>query len=504
MCCEFTVLPLISSNIRESEPNSWEDMMKDELDRKKYPRMPWHDVHCALMGPPCRDVARHFVQRWNHAKRNKAPNEQAIPLLMPQHHMVIPHYLGRNLETVVEDVGVADDLGIKRQDSFSSRLSSQDIPLLLPQETGQNGDLSLNGMDTTSDSLDHQMKIMRTVPFPFRKAKIEPFLSDTPMKAFVEDFESVDGVIHKGIKSIDKEWWETQERGSLVVASDETGQVGPCVSCRCQVIRSVSQWSAGTSQTEQSIHNAYCTLIEKAEHFIYIEGGVDDAGAASVRAIMHWQYRTICRDQKSILQNLYKVLGPKAHDYISFFGLRAHGKLFDNGPIATSQVYVHSKIMIIDDCMALIGSANINDRSLLGSRDSEIGVLIEDKEVITSRMGGKPWKAGKFTLSLRLSLWAEHLGLRPGEIPLIYDPVADTTYKDIWMATAKVSEKYASKIKFLEDPFSFSHASLFYLFIFATILLIRVLRLVVKIMPQALISHPDLGCNASNYSWSEL
>ncbi|KAL7218071.1 hypothetical protein ACSBR2_011359 [Camellia fascicularis] len=37
------------------------------------------------------------------------------------------------------------------------------------------------------------------------------------------------------------------------------------------------------------------------------------------------------------------------------------------------QTYVHSKIMIIDDCISisLIGSANINDRSLLGSRDSE-------------------------------------------------------------------------------------------------------------------------------------
>lgn len=42
--------------------------MKDEVDRQKYPRMPWHDVHCALWGPPCRDIARHFVQRWNYAK----------------------------------------------------------------------------------------------------------------------------------------------------------------------------------------------------------------------------------------------------------------------------------------------------------------------------------------------------------------------------------------------------------------------------------------------------
>lgn len=40
-----------------------------------------------------------------------------------------------------------------------------------------------------------------------------------------------------------------------------------------QIIRSVSQWSTGTSQTEGSIHSAYCSLIESAEHFIYIEVG---------------------------------------------------------------------------------------------------------------------------------------------------------------------------------------------------------------------------------------
>lgn len=103
------------------------------------------------------------------------------------------------------------------------------------------------------------------------------------------------------------------------------------------------------------------------------------------------------------------------------------------------QVYVHSKIMIIDDCITLIGSANINDRSLLGSRDSEIGVVIEDKELIDSYMDGKPWKAGKFSSSLRLSLWSEHLGLPAGEVNQIMDPVVDSTYKDIWMTIAKTN-----------------------------------------------------------------
>lgn len=71
---------------------------------------------------------------------------------------------------------------------------------------------------------------------------------------------------------------------------------------------------------------------------IYFQGGIDDGGAASVRAIMHWQYRTICRGPNSILKNLYDVVGLKAHDYISFYGLRAHGRLGDGGPLVTNQV----------------------------------------------------------------------------------------------------------------------------------------------------------------------
>ncbi|GMH29311.1 hypothetical protein Nepgr_031154 [Nepenthes gracilis] len=474
-------------NPRESEPNSWEDTMKDELDRTKYPRMPWHDVHCALWGPPCRDVARHFVQRWNHAKRNKAPNEQTIPLLIPRHHMVVPHYMGRNGETETEHKN-ADNQKIKRQDSFSSHTSLQDLPLLFPQETDKNGDLNLNGLDIAPDYADQQMRVIKNAPFNFRRSRVDSLVSYMPMKGFVDESNMLDGIAHSGQKSFDKEWWDAQERGSQVVSSDETGQVGPRASCCCQVIRSVSQWSAGTTQTEQSIHNTYCSLIEKAEHFIYIEnqffisgisgdemignrvlealyrrilrayndnkcfrviivipllpgfqGGVDDGGAASVRAMIHWQYRTICRGQNSILHNLYALIGPKTQDYISFYGLRAHGRLVDGGLVVSSQIYVHSKIMIVDDYVTLIGSANINDRSLLGSRDSEIGVLIEDKEVVVSHMGGKPWKAGKFSISLRLSLWSEHLGLRDGEIPQIYDPVVDATYKDIWMATAKTN-----------------------------------------------------------------
>lgn len=70
---------------------------------------------------------------------------------------------------------------------------------------------------------------------------------------------------------------------------------------------------------------------------------------------MHWQYRTICRGQNSILHNLCALLGPRAHDYISFYGLRAYGRLSEGGLVATSQVlsfadtttYLHLLSLII-------------------------------------------------------------------------------------------------------------------------------------------------------------
>ncbi|KAG6504979.1 hypothetical protein ZIOFF_037327 [Zingiber officinale] len=484
-------------NPRESEPNSWEDTMKEELDREKYPRMPWHDVQCALWGAPCRDVARHFVQRWNYAKRNKAANEQAIPLLMPQHHMVIPHYMGNGGEVDVRNKEqVQNHKDAKKTRSFPSSTSYQDIPLLLPQEPDgleAANDREKYVLENSCGLLDNRNRANQNQPFPLRRIKVEHPIQDMQMKGFVDNLGSpqLERGNHYDViappQNMD-EWWETQERGDQVVSADEARQVGPRTLCRCQIIRSVGQWSAGTSQTEESIHNAYISLIEKADYFIYIEnqffisglsgdviirnrvldalyqrilraerekmcfrviivipllpgfqGGIDDGGAASVRAIMHWQYRTICRGPNSILQNLYDLMGPRAHDYISFYGLRSYGRLSDGGPLATNQIYVHSKLMIVDDRVALVGSANINDRSLLGSRDSEIGVLIEDKQFVESFMNGKPWKAGKFSLSLRLSLWLEHLGLRADEISQIRDPVIEATYRDIWMTTAKTN-----------------------------------------------------------------
>lgn len=136
---------------------------------------------------------------------------------------------------------------IKRLDSFSSRSSFQDIPLLLPQEADgpdvANVHKKSNDLDT--NLLDHPNKINHSSYFSFRKSKVGPSVPDMQMKGFVDDHDStdlyqempMDIVAQPGMQHLEKEWWETQERGDQVVSADEVGQVGPRTSCHCQVRR---------------------------------------------------------------------------------------------------------------------------------------------------------------------------------------------------------------------------------------------------------------------------
>lgn len=77
----------------------------------------------------------------------------------------------------------------------------------------------------------------------------------------------------------------------------------------------------------------------------------------------------------------------------------------------SEELYIHSKVMIVDDQTVICGSANLNDRSMLGTHDSEIALVINDSTPIQSTMAGRPWQANRFAASLRRQLFRKHLGL---------------------------------------------------------------------------------------------
>jgi phospholipase D1/2 len=125
---------------------------------------------------------------------------------------------------------------------------------------------------------------------------------------------------------------------------------------------------------------------------------------------MQWQYDTICRGSESLYQRLLTHTNDPSQ-YIQFLGLRKHGRIDCQSPPQTEIIYVHSKLMIIDDETVLCGSANINDRSLLGDRDSEVAVVTRGENFVDGKMNGEPVIVSQATQKLRIRLWKEHFQL---------------------------------------------------------------------------------------------
>ncbi|XP_061753645.1 phospholipase D1 isoform X3 [Nerophis ophidion] len=334
---------------------------EDNIDRTKVPRMPWRDLSSALHGSAARDVARHFIQRWNFSK------------------------------------------------IFKNKYKDDFYPYLLPKS------------HCTGDRLTF------TVPAS-QKAKV-------------------------------------------------------------QVLRSADRWSTGTC--ENSILNAYVHTIENSEHYIYIENqffiscaddktvynGIGDAivnrilrayreqkkyrvyvvipllpgfegdirtgGGNAIQAILHFTYRTICRGEHSILSRLSE-LEDQWTEYITVCGLRTKSELSQS--LVTELIYVHSKTLIADDRCYIIGSANINDRSMLGSRDSELAVFVEDEDRIPSIMGGEEYEAGPLALALRKECFGVLVGVTSDPDINIEDPISDNFFFLVWNSSAKLNATIYNKV----------------------------------------------------------
>uniref|UniRef100_A0A4W4FP23 Phospholipase n=1 Tax=Electrophorus electricus TaxID=8005 RepID=A0A4W4FP23_ELEEL len=327
------------SNFIKRDWTQLEQPFQDNVDRTQVPRIPWRDLGAVIHGNAARDMARHFIQRWNFTKIFK----------------------------------------IKYKDKF--------YPYLLPKS-----------------------HITATHP---------PFTVSGATRASV------------------------------------------------QVLRSVDRWSAGTC--EASILDAYIHTIENSQHYIYIEnqffiscadeksihntigdaivkrilrahrckqkyrvfvvipllpgfeGNITEGGGRAIQAILHFTYRLVLQDEWT--------------QYISLCGVRTHSVLCQT-PV-TELIYVHSKALIADDRRYIIGSANINDRSMLGSRDSELAILVEDEERVPSLMNGEEYEAGPLALALRKECFRVLLGADSDPAINIDDPVSDHFFNEIWNKIAQ-------------------------------------------------------------------
>jgi phospholipase D1/2 len=334
-------------------------------------RQPWHDIHAQLVGPAAWDFVREFVGRW------------------------------------MED------------------------PAPLQKCKGAQGDYN-------SESIE---KVIKT------------FLALFDSKKFVQQWEP-----HKGMwaaqvhRSMTKEHW-----GGLFANREKIETPSP------NGERQEFVWivRGSTGSTESSIGTAYLTAIYSAERFIYIEtqyliGSGEhwnrpsvqnripvaivqrilqrwkrklpfhtyivlpmfpegDPTSASVIAQRQFQWATI----GYMISTLVKEMGNKWRDYLSFYFLanwnNKEEPLHIKGPREDRvreneryMIYVHSKFMIVDDRYLIVGSANLNERSLAGDRDTEIATSLWPAQ-------GKQKACMEEVRKFRQQLWLEHLGKKISE-----------------------------------------------------------------------------------------
>lgn len=56
------------SNVYVEDIKQIDEYSKDQFSRTEVPRMPWRDQGLMVIGESARDLARHFIQRWNQCK----------------------------------------------------------------------------------------------------------------------------------------------------------------------------------------------------------------------------------------------------------------------------------------------------------------------------------------------------------------------------------------------------------------------------------------------------
>uniref|UniRef100_A0A8C3GCJ1 Phospholipase n=1 Tax=Cyclopterus lumpus TaxID=8103 RepID=A0A8C3GCJ1_CYCLU len=319
----------------------------DFIDRYTTPRMPWHDIASAVHGRAARDVARHFIQRWNFTKIMK-PKYRSLsyPFLLPKSH------------------SSANDLRYQVPDCVNAKVQVRDLDTA--------GGISLSTALVKKKNL-----------FSFIIIQNEKFFISCADNRTVYN-KIGDAIIERILRA----YKEGRKYRVYVVTPLLPG----------------------------------------------FEGDITTGGGNALQAVMHFNYRTMIRGEYSIISQLKKEMDDHWMNYISFAGLRTHTEL--EGRLVTELIYVHSKMLIADDNTVIIGSANINDRSMLGKRDSEVAVIVEDSEKVASVMDGQAYEAGPYALQLRLECFRTILGGHNDTSIDMSDPVGDRFYKEVWMTTA--------------------------------------------------------------------
>ncbi|KAK4374015.1 hypothetical protein RND71_004692 [Anisodus tanguticus] len=326
------------------------------------PREPWHDIHCRLEGPVAWDVLYNFEQRW----RKQIGSRFIYSINELDKFIIRPTEVTTSRDRETWNVQIFRSIDGGAVIDFPGE----------PEEAAEVG--LVTGKDNVIDQSIHDAYISA-----IRRAKNFIYIENQYFVGSCYGWKPAEDI-------------KLEDIGALHLIPKELS------------LKIVSKIQAGERFT------VYIVLPMWPE-------GIPESD--SVQAILDWQRRTMEMMYTDIC-NALKAKGiPTAdpRDYLTFFclGNREVEKPGEYKPpqkpdpdtnYARAQefrrfmIYVHSKMMIVDDEYIIIGSANINQRSMDGARDSEIAMGGYQPYHLAANQPPR----GKI-YGFRMSLWCEHL-----------------------------------------------------------------------------------------------
>ncbi|XP_010266062.1 PREDICTED: phospholipase D delta-like [Nelumbo nucifera] len=357
----------------------------------KAPRQPWHDLHCKIEGPVAYDVLKNFEQRWRRARKWSE---------FGRRFKRVSHWHDDSLIKIERISWILSPRG----DPNSQSVSPDDSTLWVSGE-------------------------------------------DDPETWHVQVFRSIDSGSLKGFPTKNVHQAHEQnlvcEKNLVIEKSIQTAYIQAIRSAQ-HFIYIENQYFVGSSYGWPSYKSAgadnlipmelalkIASKIRAKERFaVYVVIPMWPEGiptSASVQEILYWQGQTMQMMYEIIAKELKSVQleNSQVNDYLNFYCLGKREELpkdmlgssslaSTNGDTASAaqrsrrfMIYVHAKGMIVDDEYVILGSANINERSLAGNRDTEIAMGAYQPHhtwAVKKRPRGQ-------IHGYRMSLWVEHLGV---------------------------------------------------------------------------------------------
>lgn len=477
----------------------WSD---NELNKTEYGRMPWHDVSMGLVGDCVLDIAEHFVLRWNFIKRDKYkrdpgvdylcmttrskadgsdPDEDLIAIQRPKHPVgdYIEHPLSPLASEELSNAGSVRAQIVRSSDDWSSGILLDHSIQNAYAEVIENAQhyVYIENQFFITATGDKQAPIHNTVGRAIVNAcvragkegrKFRVIILIPAIPGFAGDLRDDAAIgtraimdyqyksIHRGENSIMgqikqagfdptqyiflfnlRAYDRINKTPALIQQEKESG-----VSYQ-QLQRAEAEEIMGTGihgyegeKQEGESKGAGHQMSEDEQHEII------DRKRKFEAARKHLDVKDPVTSADSIAEDAMARGGLVSEEYWDGDDAEAEKANF-----VQEELYIHAKLLIVDDKTVICGSSNLNDRSQLGSHDSELSIVMTDTRTIESTMDGKPYQAGYHAASLRRHLWREHLGMiEAQEVDASNDPNAQPP-------TVCMNDEYSGEEwEFVADP----------------------------------------------------